>query len=183
MFRERVSEPHESCGTQKSSEEIYQNHFCLTEPKIDRHESAEPLKFRKTPIFFSVIPFFHDPTNVLDMNEVIFLHDKAPCLKANATQQFVEGEGMKFWGNWIWPGNSADMNPAENIGAIIKDKVEELVASEDRKDRYNYDILKINVENTLKNLDNDTDLFIDLLCSRRKRFDALKAAGGGHTNF
>ncbi len=69
------------------------------------------------------------------------------------------------------------------MGAIIKDKVEELMASEDRKDRYNYDILKTNVENTLKDLENDTDLFIDLLCSMRKRFDALKAAGGGHTNF
>jgi hypothetical protein len=32
------------------------------------------------------------------------------------------------------------MNPAENIGAIIKDKVEELIASEDRQNRYNYDI-------------------------------------------
>ena len=71
----------------------------------------------------------------------------------------------------------------KNIGAIIKDKVEELILSEDRQNRYNYDILKTNVENTLKDLENDTDLFIDLLCSMRKRFDALKAAGGGHTNF
>ncbi len=35
-----------------------------------------------------------------------------------------------------------DMNSAENIGAIIKDKVEELMASEDRRNRYNYDVLK-----------------------------------------
>ncbi len=75
------------------------------------------------------------------------------------------------------------MNPAENIDAIIKDKIEELMASEDRQNRYNHDILKTNAENTLKNLENDTDLFIDLLCSLRKRFDALKAAEGGHTNF
>ncbi len=53
-FRERVVKPHEICRTQKSSEEIYRNYFSLTEPKIDRHESAEPLKFTKTPIFFSV---------------------------------------------------------------------------------------------------------------------------------
>jgi hypothetical protein len=71
----------------------------------------------------------------------------------------------------------------KDIGAIIKDKVEELMLSEDRQNRYNYDILKTNVENILKDLENDTDLFIDLLCSMRKRFDALKAAGGGHTNF
>lgn len=43
---------------------------------------------------------------------------------------------MNFW------GNSPDMNPVENIGVIIKDKVEELTTSEDHRDRYNYDILK-----------------------------------------
>ena len=86
-------------------------------------------------------------------------------------------------GKPVCPSNSPNMNPAENIGAIIKDKVEELMASEDRQNRYNYDILKTNVENTLKDLENDTDLFIDLLCSMKKRFDALKAAGGGHKNF
>ena len=75
------------------------------------------------------------------------------------------------------------MNPAENIGAIIKDKVEELMANEDCQIRYNYDVLKGNLENTLEDLKNDTDLFIDLLCSMRNRFDALKAARGSHTNF
>jgi hypothetical protein len=104
-------------------------------------------------------------------------------MKANATQHLLEDEGVNFWGNSIWPGNSPDMNPAENIGAIIKDKVEELMASEDRRDRYNCDVLKTNLENTLKDLEYDTDLFIDLLCSMRKRFDALEAARGGHTKF
>lgn len=75
------------------------------------------------------------------------------------------------------------MNPAENIGALINDKIEEIMAIEDRQNRYNYDILKTEVENTLKNLENDTDIFIDLLCSMRKRFDALRAARGGHTDF
>ena len=75
------------------------------------------------------------------------------------------------------------MNPAENVGAIIKDKVEELMANEDHRDRYNYDALKTNLENTLQDLEDDTDLFSDLLCSMRKRFDALQAADGGHTKF
>lgn len=57
------------------------------------------------------------------------------------------------------------------------------MASEDRQNRYNHDILKANLENTLNNLENDTDLFVNLLCSMRKRFDALRAAQGGHTNF
>ena len=75
------------------------------------------------------MPFLRDPFNVLDTDEVIFLHDKAPCMKANATQHLLEDEDMNFLGNSIWPGNSPDMNPVENIGAIIKDKVEELMAN------------------------------------------------------
>ena len=74
------------------------------------------------------------------------------------------------------------MNPAENIGAIIKDKVEELMTSEDRRNRYSYDVLKTNLESTLKYLQDDTDLFINLLYSMRKRFDALEATRGGHTS-
>lgn len=146
-------------------------------------QSWDGTYFRETILHQHVIPFLCNPDNVLDTNEVIFLHDKAPCMKANATQHLLEDAGVNFWGNSIWPGNSPDMNPAENIGAIIKDKVEELMASEDRQNRYSYDVLKSNLENTLQDLENDTDLFIDLLCSMRNRFDALKAARGGHTHF
>lgn len=139
--------------------------------------------FREIILEKHVIPFLRNPDNVLETNEVIFLHDNAPCMKANATQHLLEDEGVQFWGNSIWPGNSPDMNPAENIGAIIKDRVEELMANEDRRERYNYDVLETNLENTLKDLENDTDLSVDLLCSMRKRFDALRAARGGHTSF
>ena len=104
-------------------------------------------------------------------------------MKANATQHLLEDEDLNFWRNSIWPGNIPDMNPAKNVGAIIKDKVEELRANEDRRDRYNYDALKTNLENTLQDLEDNTDLFSDLLCSMRKRFDALKAADGSHTKF
>ena len=75
------------------------------------------------------------------------------------------------------PGNNPDINSVENIGAIIKDKFKGSMGNEDRQNRYNYDILKTN----LKNTQNDTDLFIDLLCSMRRRFDATKAAEQGHS--
>ncbi|CAF1368464.1 unnamed protein product [Rotaria magnacalcarata] len=104
-------------------------------------------------------------------------------MKAYATQYLLEDEGVQFWGNSIWPGNSHDMNPAENVGAIIKDNVEDLMANEDGQNRYSYDVLKTNIEKTLRDIEDDTALFIDLLCSMRKGFDALEAAGGGHTNF
>ncbi|CAF3836053.1 unnamed protein product [Rotaria sordida] len=129
--------------------EEYYTQFGRGRPQ-EHGQSWDGAYFREILLQQHVIPFLRDPANVLDTDEVIFLHDKAP---------------------------------SENIGAIIKDKVEELMSSEDHQNRYNYDILKTNVENILKDLENDTDLFIDLLCSMRKRLDALKAAGGGHTNF
>ena len=76
-------------------------------------------------------------------------------MKANASQYLLVDEDVNFWGNSIWPGNSPDMNPAENVGAFIKDKVEELMANEDRRDRYNCDTLKTNLENTLQDLEDD----------------------------
>jgi hypothetical protein len=88
-------------------------------------QSWDGAYFRRTILQQHAISFFRDPANILDTNEVIFLHDKAPYMKANATQHLLEDEEVKFWGNSIWPGNSPDMNPAENIGAIIKNKVEE----------------------------------------------------------
>ena len=48
-----------------------------------------------------MIPFLRDPSNVLDADEVIFLHNKAPCMKANATQHLLEDEDVNFWGNSI----------------------------------------------------------------------------------
>ena len=95
-------------------------------------QSWDGAYFREIILEKHVITFLCNPINVLDKNEVIFLHDKAPCTKANATQHLLEDEGVNFWGNSIWPGNSPDMNPAKKIGAIIKDKVEELMTSEDR---------------------------------------------------
>ena len=62
--------------------------------------------FRDTTLRQHVIPFLRDPSNVLDTDEAIFLHDKAPCMKANATQHLVVDEDVNFWGNSIWPGNS-----------------------------------------------------------------------------
>ena len=150
---------------------------------MEHGQSWDGIYFRETILHQHVIPFLHNPDNVLDTNEVIFLYDKAPCMKTNATQHLLEDEGVNLWGNSIWPRYSPDMNPVENIGAIIKDKVEELMTNEDRQNRYDYDVHKSNLENTLEDLENDTDLFIDLLCSMRNRFYALKTARGGHTNF
>ena len=104
-------------------------------------------------------------------------------MKANATQHLLKDENVTFWGNSGWSGNRSNMNPAENIGASINNNVEESMANKNRQNRYNYAVLKTDLENTLEDLEDDTDLFIDLLCTMRKRFDALRATEGVHTKF
>jgi hypothetical protein len=88
-------------------------------------------------------------------------------MKANATQHLLEDENVKFCGNSVWPDNSPDMNPAENIGAIIKDKVEEQVAREDRRNRYTYHVLKTNPEETLKDFEDEiTQIVLVISCAQ-----------------
>ena len=48
------------------------------------------------------------------------------------------------------------------------------MVNEGHQNRYNNDVGNTNLENTLNYLENDTDLFINLLRSMRKKFDALK---------
>ena len=71
-----------------------------------------------------VIPFLNDPINVLVIGDAVFVYNNAPCMRANATQQRLKQANVDFGGNDIWPGNSPNLNVAENIAAILKDEVE-----------------------------------------------------------
>ena len=90
----------------------------------DKSESWTGQYFRDMILTENVIPFLQNEENVIDLEEVTFVHDKAPRMRANQTQHLLRDNGVKFWGNDIWPGNSPDLNVAEHIGAIIKDEVE-----------------------------------------------------------
>jgi len=104
-------------------------------------------------------------------------------MRANATQHLLKENGIDFWGNDVWPGNSPDLNAAENIGAIIKDEVEAPMLQESDPGRYSPETLRQNLENVLKNLENDTDLFKRLLCSYPVRFKAILKSNCGHTEY
>ena len=53
--------------------------------------------------FKQVFSFLKNEGGVTDMNKVIFVHDKAPCMKANMTQQLIPDYNINFWDNNIWP--------------------------------------------------------------------------------
>ncbi|CAF3799088.1 unnamed protein product [Rotaria sp. Silwood1] len=149
----------------------------------DKGESWTGQYFRDIILTEHVFPFLKNEENVIDPDEVIFIHDNAPCMRAYPTQHLLQDNDIKFWDNDIWPGNSSDLNVAEHIGTIIKDEVEKKMLSEPGHSRYLEETLKMHISDVLKNMETDTDLFETLLCSYPSRLRAVKNANGRHTDY
>lgn len=149
----------------------------------DKGQSWDGEYFRETILGENVIPFLNNSENVLVVGETTFVHDRAPCMKANKTQAYLKSNGIQFWGNDIWPGNSPDLNPTENLGEIVKDRVEKLMHMESGIGRYSWETLSKNLNTVLNELEFDTELFESLLCSMPVRLEQVRKAEGGHTDF
>lgn len=149
----------------------------------DQGQSWDGDYFRRVVLARHVIPFLNNPENVLVVGETTFVHDRAPCMKANATQQYLKSKEMKFWGNDMWPGNSPDLNPTENLGEIVKDRVEKLMHQESGPGRYSHETLLKNLNTVLSDLEFDEKLFQDMLCSMPDRLRQVREAEGGHTDY
>ena len=52
--------------------------------------------FREIILNDNLLPFLRDPDNVLDVDQVTPLHDKAPCFKALQTQDMLRRENIDF---------------------------------------------------------------------------------------
>jgi hypothetical protein len=149
----------------------------------DKGESWTGQYFRDTVLTQHVIPFLKDEENVIDVDAVIFVHDKAPCMRANMTQHLLQDNNISFWGNDTWPGNSPDLNAAEHIGAIIKNEVEEKMLLETEDSRYQEETLKKHLSYVLTKMESNTELFESLLFSYPSRLRAVKNANGRHTDY
>lgn len=162
--------------------------ICFTAVKLmwvikDNGASWDGIYYRDRILAEEVIPFLSNSENVLDPTEVVYLHDNAPCHKANATQQLLKDSGIEFFDRTEWPGCSPDLNVAENVGSILMDKVESLMISERGSNRYSSTVLLEHLENVLNELENEKELFESLLKSYPQRLKAVREANGGHTRY
>jgi hypothetical protein len=53
--------------------------------------------------------FYHD------MSEAVFQHDGAPCHFAKKTTEWIKSNLAFCWGKGVWPANSPDLSPVENV--------------------------------------------------------------------
>ncbi|KAI6658216.1 hypothetical protein LOD99_15485 [Oopsacas minuta] len=58
-----------------------------------------------------------------NMSRCIFQQDGAPAHNAIKTQDWCKDNVDSFCEEGIWPGNSSDLNPIENLWAIIQSKL------------------------------------------------------------
>jgi hypothetical protein len=149
----------------------------------DKGKSWTDEYFREDILTQNVFPFFNNKESVIDPDEVVFVHDKTPCMKANMTQHLFQDNDVQFWTNGIWPRNSPDLNMAEHIRSIIKDEVEKQVLSEAGNNRCLEATLKTYIEDVLTNMEEDTELFETLFCSYPYRLRAVQHADGRHISY
>ena len=58
-------------------------------------------KIRDIILTQNVFAFLKNENNVIDPDEVIFVPDKTPCMPANKTQDLLQDNDVKFWGNHL----------------------------------------------------------------------------------
>ena len=62
---------------------------------------------------------------VPDMSQLIFQQDGARAHTARRTQELLATKIPNFWNKAMWPPNSPDLSPIENLWSILGDKVED----------------------------------------------------------
>ena len=102
----------------------------------------------------------------------IFQDDNASCHRSIRTKNWLRSKDIR---TLPWPGNSPDLNPIENLWAILKEKV--------RKHAPNSETDLIAAIIKVWNHDIDHKIFQNLVDSMPKRIAEVIRANGGHSKY
>ena len=84
-----------------------------------------------------------------DMSTDIFQQDGAPAHTSKVAIKWLENNLNSFWGKGVWPRNSPDLLPIENLWAIVQEELKKL------PDATNWETLIKNVKMAWANISPD----------------------------
>ena len=106
-------------------------------------------------------------------NDMKFMQDNCPCHKARSVKYFFEESSIEIL---PWPPYSPDINPIENLWAILKQRVH----STPTKTRQE---MVSKIQRIWQNDDNMLEICANLIESMPRRIESLIAAKGGYIKY
>ena len=105
-------------------------------------------------------------------NYTIYMQDGAPCHRSKVARTFLDENQIKVLD---WPGNSSDLNPIENLGTNMKNKVTEKHPSSAK------DIVKVIKEAWVKEI--SQEFCRNLVHTMPRRLQEVIKTGEGSTKY
>ena len=90
---------------------------------------------------------------------------------------------IDFFEKTQYPGNSLDLNECEDLGAILKQRVQQKISEYNGENTYSKEVLREMITSVLAEMEHSTDFFEKLLLTNLKRLTAVEEAHGGQTCF
>ncbi|KAI6655581.1 hypothetical protein LOD99_2080 [Oopsacas minuta] len=84
-----------------------------------------------------------------NMSKSIFQQDGGPAHTSKLSQEWCQLNLVGCWGKEIWPGNSPDLSPIENLWAVVKQSLSEMPSAT------NLEMLEKNLKTVWSNINPD----------------------------